>query len=293
MAIRREYGDVSSIAKLASKAGETAGRQRTAEMQHQADMQSMVDKQRATAMAMQLDAELKSKAMSLQADLQGQAITEDVKQRLTAMKSEWDLQKLMLRSQNDFALQERKYQLQFEYDMQKELKEQMVFDNKVNTIHEMVQTKEITEERGQQLLEKLQEQKFLGRFLPSGSDPDPLDSLINKLSETAGRIPSHEQRIAREVPEEARPFKEPVDWFKTARWTPVVGKYIPRRKLKPNMVVIDKELRMLVSNPNSPLGEDRKEIVRKALASGNTELQIELYKAVQDALGVEQNEPIF
>jgi len=41
------------------------------------------------------------------------------------------------------------------------------------------------------------------------------------------------------------------------------------------------------------LGEDRKEIVRKALASGNTELQIELYKAVQDALGVEQNEPIF
>jgi len=88
MGIKRQYGKVSSIAKLAKLAGEAKQESRNQELRMQMEMQAQeaARRERLARMKMQMDEQMDYRAM------------------------EWEGQKIQARSQHDFMMQEARHQ---------------------------------------------------------------------------------------------------------------------------------------------------------------------------------------
>lgn len=137
MAIVRTYGN-KEVAGLAQKAGENQANLKVAEMQHQANLQQMQQQYESANLDAQLKSNLKKTIIDNQIDATKQVQDDLHQQAVARMQKDWEIEKLQLRSQNDFQLAEKEYTLKKEYDIQKSMQKQVEIDNKIKQLDQDV-----------------------------------------------------------------------------------------------------------------------------------------------------------
>lgn len=130
MAIVRKYGSAAT-AGLAQKAGENIGQQKQAELDHQTALQNIQRASERSNLELQIQGQLERAVIDERTQANDNAQKQLMQQARDRATQDWEFEKLQIRSQNDFALEEKKYGLKKEYEIQKGLQEQIETDNKI------------------------------------------------------------------------------------------------------------------------------------------------------------------
>jgi hypothetical protein len=130
----RAPGEATLVGQLAVKAGQAEASQRAAAQAQQ--MQSQI---------MQIQASREEQAIRMQearavakvqaaARVREQTFDAQVQQQAIEQSKAWEVQKMALRSQSDFAMAEKENQLKGEYEIQKSLRQRQEFDRKMEDL---------------------------------------------------------------------------------------------------------------------------------------------------------------
>jgi len=181
MAIRREWGDIGTVAQLGVKAGQ-ADAQRAAQEQ---GFQEAMQRQQIEAQMASQQLQLNQKNQELALQLQRDSMAQKAQVAAQQMLMEWDAQKMLLHQQNQFVMEENKWQLRAQYEAQQELNRVMEIDNKLQALQKSFEAGEIDEEQFYPIYNALQQQRYVGQILPRHAIPQDA-----QVATTGGRSPS-------------------------------------------------------------------------------------------------------
>lgn len=168
MAIRRQHGKVSSIAKLAELAGKSIEARRQAQRREESI---------ARAQEMQRQEQLANQARQAQFDIQVANI--NAKKEAQVMSIGWENQKLLMNSQRKFELEQLKQSALVQRELAKTIKKMDEYDLAKSKLQELLANEDINEEQYKQALAKT-DMKFLGYegTIPQAKTVDPIDNIL-------------------------------------------------------------------------------------------------------------------
>jgi hypothetical protein len=133
MAIVRKYGS-AAVAGLAQLAGQAKSDIAAAEVTNQIALAKMQQQFEQAQTEAKLKSDFARTVLQQQAELQQDQQKVVEQQARDRMINDWEMQKMQLRSQNDFALEEKKHTLRQEYLISKDMQEQVETDNKIRQL---------------------------------------------------------------------------------------------------------------------------------------------------------------
>jgi hypothetical protein len=178
MAIRKQHGKVSSIAKLAKLSGQSLAARRDYERRDEAIQRYQELQRQDEIRQYEADARIKRDMMAM----------------------DWENQKLALRSQHDFAMEEMKRETLVQRELARQVKKMNEYDLAKDKLNEHLADRNITQEQYNSAMANL-DMKLLGAggVIPRASQSDPIDQLIGQymgMQEPTGQPTPDELRAA-------------------------------------------------------------------------------------------------
>lgn len=161
MAIRRQHGKVATVAKLAQLAGKSMAARRDYERK-ETMLQQAKEMQRREALA---------------------KYEEQNRMKRDMMAMDWENQKLAMRSQHEFAMEEMKQEAYMQRELAKEIKKLNEYDLAKDKLREALADRNITEEQYKAAMTNV-DMKILGYpgVVPRPQAIDPIQELIKQYS---------------------------------------------------------------------------------------------------------------
>lgn len=150
MAIKRRYDPVHAIGQLSVLAGKAEAQQKQAA----------------------IDREMALRTAQMQHQKEMAKFEADMRFKYEQQAQEWEYQKMALRSQNDFLLQEERHKALYMRELAKQLKEMDEYDQAKKQITNLLADKEITEDEANRAMANI-ELKYVGYagVLPRAEKP--------------------------------------------------------------------------------------------------------------------------
>ncbi len=146
MAIRINYGKAETIGRLGLEAGRGKARGQSAEDELRAGLQNAELTERRKVAAIQADTVLTKATIDAQTRRETMEFESFMKGESDKRAMAWEQEKIELRSQHDFDMQEQTRDLQNQYDMDKELKAQAKIDTQKSALDAAVERGDISPE---------------------------------------------------------------------------------------------------------------------------------------------------
>jgi len=185
MAIRKEYGKVSSIARLGKLAGQSIAARRDAERREVRIQRAQELQIRETMQARELAAKQEMFEHEIKANVQKQTMAMD-----------WENQKLALNSQHDFAMQKMREEALAQREIAREIKKLNEYELAQDKLREHLADRNITQEQYNSAMANL-DMKHLGQagVIPSPQQPIRPPSLTRQKGEIEAGIELAEQML--------------------------------------------------------------------------------------------------